>query len=396
MSKKPVSLSTLAILLIGLAIARGVELFVTSVPTWIFGIRLFSFSHDLEVYFNSSRWIIEGGRLYCDVPSEYPLLANIIFGAFRYLGNLISQHAFYALWITSGCFLYYLCLVYGVARSTMLALFAWLAPAPIYFALFRFDLYPALAVLVSLFAIKRKSYIKGAIWLGIAAALKGYALCLLPAYCAFMVYQRGLTAAIKVGVLVVAPIMLSLLATFAFAGWEGVIAPFKIHLVRTLNGESTYDAANYLFDTPVTLWVSQVPWYAQFLQVAAALVAAAMRPRSFEDLINSFLFALLGFMSFSTFYSPQFVLWMLPLICFSTSRVMLISAVLFSWLTYLYFPIAFDLQQAKPALFKAAVVTISFLRLFMMFVAATLMLAPRRRVRFDAQEGTASKTCQPP
>lgn len=100
----------------------------------------------------------------------------------------------------------------------MLALFAWLAPAPIYFALFRFDLYPALATLMSLFAIRRGAYIEGALWLGVAAAVKGYALFLLPAYCVFMVYQRGFTAAIKVAVLVVTPMILSLLATFAFAG----------------------------------------------------------------------------------------------------------------------------------------------------------------------------------
>jgi hypothetical protein len=244
-----------------------------------------------------------------------------------------------------------------------------LAPAPIYFALYRYDLYPALATLISLFAIRRAAYIEGALWLGIAAALKGYPLFLLPAYCVFIVYQRGLTAAIIVGGLIVAPMILSVLATFGFAGWEGVIAPFKFHLVRTLNDESTYDAVNYLFHAPVTLWVNDAPWIAWSLQVAAALAAAATRPRRFEDLINSFLFSVLGFMSFSVFYSPQFVLWVLPLVYFSTSRAMLITTILFSWLTYLYFPISSDLRYAKPFLLKAAVITISLLRIIMMFLA---------------------------
>lgn len=128
----------------------------------------------------------------------------------------------------------------------------------------------------------------------------------------------------------------------------------------------------------MTFWVDETPWIAQSLQVAVALAAAAMRPRCFEDLINTFLFAVLGFMSFSAFYSPQFVLWVLPLICFSTSPVMLMSAILFSWLTYLYFPISFDLRRAEPAIFQAAVVTISLLRIFMMFLAARLVLAPRK------------------
>jgi hypothetical protein len=381
MSDKPVLFPATAILLAGLVIARAVQIFVIAAPQ-PFGVRLFFDVHDLEVYFNSSRWVLEGGRLYREVPSEYPLLANIIFAAFRFLSNLISPglRGFCVIWIASACFIYYLCLVYGVSRgATTLALFAWLAPAPIYFSLFRFDLYPALATLMSLFAIRRGAYTKGALWLGVAAALKGYALFLLPTYCIFMVHQRGLNAAIKVGVLVVAPTILSLLATFAFAGYEGLVAPFNVHFVRTLNGESTYDALNYLFNAPVTLWVDEAPWIAHSLQVAAALAAAAMRPKRFEDLINSFLFAILGFMSFSTFYSPQFVLWVLPLICFSTSRVMLITTILFSWLTYFYSPISFDLLWVAPALsglFKAAIITISLLRLIMMFLAARLTLAP--------------------
>ena len=236
--------------------------------------------------------------------------------------------------------------VYGVARGTAtLALFVWLAPAPIYFALYRYDLYPALGTFIALFAIRRGAYMEGAIWLGVAAALKGYALFLLPAYCVFIVYQRGLTAAIKVIVLAVAPMILSLLATFAFAGWDGTIAPSSFTLYGRLTASSTYDALNYLVNARITSWVNEAPWIAQSLQTGTALVAAGMRPRHFEDLINSFLFAVLGFMSFSVFYSPQFVLWLLPFVCFSTSRAMLITSILFSWLTYLYFPIGFDLKS---------------------------------------------------
>jgi hypothetical protein len=142
---------------------------------------------DLGVYFNSSRWVIEGGRFIAKSHPNIHFFANIIFGAFL-PENLISPglRGFCVVWIASACFIYYLCLVYRVARGAMtLALFAWLAPAPIFFALYRYDLYPALATLISLFAIRRE-----------AAALKGYALFLLPAYCIFMIYKRGLPAAL--------------------------------------------------------------------------------------------------------------------------------------------------------------------------------------------------------
>ena len=288
-----------------------------------FGNGLASDTYDIHVYFTSARWAIDGGRLYREVTSEYPLFANIIFAALRYLGYLchhIGFYTFYGLWVTSACFVY-LCAVYRIARDiTMLAALTWLAPGPIYFALLRYDVYPAAATLMFLFAVRDTDYVKGAIWLGMAIALKGYALFLLPAYCVFMANQRGFPAAIKVGALAVAPFILSLLATLSFAGWEGVVAPFKFHAIRTLNGDFTYDAINYLFGAPVISKGSEARWVGQSLQVGCALAAAAMRPRSFEDLINSFLFAVLGFMSFSVFYSPQFVLWILPLVSFSDSR----------------------------------------------------------------------------
>src|SRR6516165_3197622 len=255
---------------------------------------------DMATYLDSAGWVINGGRLYREVPSVYPLFPNIIFATLRYLGNLLhpGKFGFYALWIAS-TWVIYLNALYRVATgTTMLAALAWLAPAPIYFAVFRFDIYPAVAILMSLFAIRRARYLEGAIWLGVAAALKGYALWLLPAYCVFMVYQRSVAAAIKVGALAVAPMILSLLATLIFAGWEGMIAPFSSQALRTLNGESTYDAFNYLFSVPVIPDGSEMRWIAQSLQVACALAAAAMRPRSFADLVNAFLCALLGCMSF--------------------------------------------------------------------------------------------------
>jgi hypothetical protein len=324
---------------------------------------------DIAFYFGSARWIIEGGRLYREVSSDYPLFANIIFASCRYLGHFLHPGfwGFFTLWIAAAWIVFFFAL-YRVAKdTTMLAAMVWLGPSPIYFALLRFDVYPAVATLMSLFAIRRTAYIEGAVWLGLAAALKGYALWMLPAHCMYMVSQRGFSWAIKVGALGVAPIILSLLITFIFAGQEGMIAPFTFQALRTLNGESTYDAFNYLFNLSAIPDGSEVRWVAQSLQVGCALAAAAMRPRSFDDLIDAFLLAILGFISFSVFYSPQYVLWLLPLVSFSESRVMVISAIVLSWLTFLYFPIGRFLYDWCPSLLKTAVTAISLIRLFMMF-----------------------------
>ena len=388
-NEKHIRLSIIAPAFAALAVAGLTILHIAGVGGTAFDIMVFFDSHDMNVYFASSRWIIEGGHLYREVPSEYPLLANLIFASLRYLSNLVDPgiDAFHIGWMVSASVVY----VYAVYRvatgTTLLATLAWVAPASIYFALFRFDVYPAVANLVSLFAIRRAAYIEGALWLGVAVALKGYALFLLPSYCVFLVYQRGVALAIKAGLLATSPMLLNLLIVLVFAGWEGVLAPFKFRALWTLNGQSTYDAINYLFGTRLTLQVQAATWVAHSLQIGCAIAAAGMRPRTFEDLIRALLFALLGFVSFSIFYSPQFLLWILPLTCFSRSRAMQMLTILFAWLTYLYFPISWGLTKSSHRqpylLFKAVIVAVSTVRLFMM----GLVIKELRGSRAHRQEG---------
>ena len=114
--------------------------------------------HDIGVYFRSSRWIVEGSILYNDVFSEYPLLANAIFAAIRYVteatfpGNLGFQY----LWVLMAGVIYALATIRVATFASLLSAAIWLAPASIYFALFRYDIYPAVATLFGLFAIRRR------------------------------------------------------------------------------------------------------------------------------------------------------------------------------------------------------------------------------------------------
>lgn len=352
----------------------------------VFGIRLIFDPHDIGVYFRSSRWIIDGGRLYREVSSEYPIMANMIFAACHYLSDLVSpgRKGFQYIWVISAG-LIFLWAVYRVGTgTTRLAVLAWVAPAPIYFALLRYDIYPAAATLLALFAIRQGSYNAGAIWLGVAAALKGYALFMLPAFCVFMIYQRGFVAAVHVAMLAIAPMLLGLLATLMFAGWEGMLAPFKFQVERSFNLESSYHAINYVLGT--RLRAENMPLIPQSLQLASALGGAAMRPKTFEELVNAFLFAVLGFTIFSGFYSPQFVLWILPIVCFSASRVMLVTTIVFAWLTFLYFPILYDVAH-RSALFRAAIVAVSLLRLFMMLLTIVYWM----RIQFPVFENNPAR-----
>src|SRR5262249_38488834 len=173
--------------------------------------------------------------------------------------------------------------------------------------------------------------------------------------------------------LALAPFAAGNLAVVAFAGWEGLLAPYRFHAARGLNGESTYDALAYVMRTPfVQDLITGRPWIARGLQIGAALGAVGLRPRNFQSLVDAFLVALLGFITFSEFHSPQFLLWVLPIASFSRAPAMVTSAIALSWLTFLYFPVAFDLRYQPPLL---GMEPSRFFRL-----AVALMTAPRIRV----------------
>jgi len=306
-------------------------------------------------------------------------LANLIFATWRFVAGFLSPGmvSFSFIWIVSAGLIYLCVLRWVIANSTLAAILAWVAPAPIYFSVFRFDIYPAAATMLALIAIRNNSFMQGAIWLGVAAALKGYALFMLPAFCVFVVYRRGILAGFYAVTLGVLPLILTFFITLIFVDLNEVLTPFKLQATRGFNGESTYDAINYLLGTDFRL--EKLPFLPQLLQLVSAMAAAAMRPKNFDELLNALIFAVLGYITFSAFYSPQFLLWLLPLVSFSCSRALAISMVAFSWLTFLYFPISYSLL-GRPWL-SLAVLSATTLRIFMMLLIAFKSLRTFRRYR---------------
>jgi hypothetical protein len=340
---------------------------------------------DLKVYFNASRWAVGQGTLYKDVFSEYPLFANLIFGLFRFLGELThplssSFKSFSWLWASASWFLY-LWILYQIAtKVSTRSVWIWLAPAPLYFSIFRFDIYPAAISLLALFALRDQKYFKSAFWLGIAIALKGYVLFVIPAFFVFLIYKKGLFTAIKVTAFSLAPFTFSNLVVFAYSGFEGLIAPYSFHAVRSNNGESTYDAVVFLLPFIFSKKAAILPRLAQGLQITMPLIAAGLQPKKFQELVDAFLLSILGFISFSTFYSPQFCLWIAPVACFSRSRTIKTLTTIYCWITFISFPILHPHKLASLSfmsfslpigelLFGFTVVIMTAIRFCMMYVS---------------------------
>ncbi len=126
------------------------------------------------------------------------------------------------------------------------------------------------------------------------------------------------------------------------------MVPYKYHLERGLNGESTYDAIIYI----VKIWQPETEAVLrEFFNttpllkigpIVLLLMMALSRPKTFEQLVHACLFGVVGFVSVTSFYSPQFILWIIPLACFTANSTLYWTITIYSLATYLYAPVAFD------------------------------------------------------
>lgn len=334
---------------------------VTSRPA---GIRVAFDSFDIGVYYQSARWIAGDGTLYRDVVSEYPLGANLIFAAVRLTSDSLrpfpdSLQSFYWSWM-SLAWLVYAAVLWRVSNELgWRAALLWLNPAVLYFTLSRFDIYPAALTLLWLLAVRRQRLLAGCGWLGLAIAVKGYPLFLVPAFTAFVWRVAGLRSAVIAAAVCVAPFVAANTAVYATAGYRAMAAPYRFHAERTLDTESsTYDAIADVFGWAGAREMARRPQLVRAGQVACAFLAAGLfllrRGDPFARLVASGLVALIGLLSFSLFYSPQFVLWLVPLVACSVSPLLHIVMHVYLLTTLYYFPIAFDLRLASNFARRAA------------------------------------------
>lgn len=346
-------------------------------------------THEVRLYYKHSGWAAGQGTLYREIPSEYPPAANLVFGLLRWANDRLpwpaGEQTFCFLWIVTAWALY-LWLVCRAAEFGWPAAFVWLTPGAVFFAVTRFDIYPAAATFVALLALRADRPLRSAVWFGVALALKVYMLFALPALLVYVLQTRGWRTAFLFGLLCAAPMALSNLTVLALVGYEGMLSPYLFHAVRVSYGESTYDAfyflAAFLFDRQPEFG-GRVP---QMLELACALAAAGMRPRTFDDLIRAMLVALVGFITFSVFYSPQYVIWLLPLLCLSEDVVLRRLGIVLGWVEFLYFPVfhvypANTVSPAHPREYTAARV-VAFRACVVLVAALQLAIGGRALFRW--------------
>ena len=254
-------------------------------------IRLACDRYDLGVYFRSSRWAAGEGTLYQDVASEYPPFANLLYGLCRLVSERLPgfeepRLAFDVVWISMGwvAFVFASYLVLNRAAISKTACLMWLAPPTLYFSLYRFDIYPALATILAFLALKNCRFRWASLWIGLAIAWKGYCLFLLPSLLVYVLVKKGWRNALDCCLLCLAPFLLGNLVVYCYAGWNGMLSPYLFHADRNLNGQSTFDG---LFLENLILAAPSLPKALQILCSLAPALASCRSGRRHVSLTSS-------------------------------------------------------------------------------------------------------------
>lgn len=229
-------------------------------------------------------------------------------------------------------------LLRGLGRNGEWAGPAWLLtlPAMLYFTMSRFDALPSLFVVLGLAAAGRNRTFTSGACLGFATALKLYPLVIAP------LVWRWMAKDVRTGFAWAIGFLLPIAATFgtgiALDGVDGVLAPFQFQLKRPLEP----DWVLYGRVLPMALAESSLARLGILGGIAAVLFV--LKPGDMGSLLRRCTILLVVFASLQQFFSPQWLLWFVPLLVPLARRswFLIVLLVVLDLVIYLSFPLVFD------------------------------------------------------
>lgn len=276
---------------------------------------------DTPTYRRYGDAIVHGGQVpYRDFALEYPPGALPPF----ILPSLTSGYDATFGWLMAACGLAVLPLVQAVRPRALW--FVALSPVLIgSLAYTRFDLWPALLAVAAVVALVRDRHTLGFALLGAAFAVKLWPAVLVPLALAWTWRRRGSLRPALAGVLVAAAVFLP----FALLAPHGVWESLRRQASRPLQVESlgaSLLVELHLRDRVVTSYGSQnlagpgahaaavVSTAAQLAALVAVWALFARGPARRDRFLRHAAAAAAAFVAFGKVFSPQFLIWLVPLV----------------------------------------------------------------------------------
>lgn len=363
-------------LLAGCLLFVGSWLFLSFVPffeKWLYG--------DVRLYENWANMITGRQLPYRDFRIEYPPLALPVLALPVYARKLVGYHGTYYEWFrvellviglaTQVALVYALAALRATRRHAYLALaIAGIGPAllgPI--ALARYDYWPTLLAVAAVAALAARRPTLACALAGAGAAAKVFPAILVPLALVELWRRGGLRAAAR-GVAVAAAAVAAFVVPFLAAGGSsGLVWALRRQIERPLQVESLaavfFGIAHAFGDAHVRVvksagsdnlvgagpdLASTLLGIAGLLALLAVYVLYARSRGTREQLVAAAVAALTGYIAFSKVFSPQYLVWLIPLVPLVRSRAAQLLALAAVGLTQIWEPYRYvDYYKDFPA-----------------------------------------------
>ncbi|HKK15898.1 MAG TPA: hypothetical protein VJ981_04270 [Gammaproteobacteria bacterium] len=350
------------------------SLFASSIT----GTRYITDNYDINHYQSRGSWYLTGGAPYRDVFSEYPQLATYMFALPYAIGQSQDPQTYRYIFslMMALCLGLTIILVYQLRPDKKTLAFLLLLPACLYFTHNRFDIVPSLFALLSLKLLLDGRFYKAFAVLAISVMFKWYALVLFPVY---LSYCRSFPE-VKIKYLLAAfalPVAVIVIHSMIWTGWKDFFNPYLFHLGRGTNRESIAWFFEAIFEPvlarnfgELTFNIIAVTFFSIFLvgQFIVAFLALFAKIEGKEKVVYWSVAAIAGFMVFGKYYSPQWILWIAPLLLLMpVNRKLVILIVLFDIFTYLEFPTTFRYRKSEDILLFCSFYSIVLIRIGILF-----------------------------
>lgn len=185
----------------------------------------------------------------------------------------------------------------------------WLAvlPAAVFFSINRFDILPALATALGFACLARNRPAWSGVWFGCGVLLKLYPVLFIPMVLRFLGPKRGLRW--LAGFVGICALILGEQA--ATLGWEPLVRPVQVQLARSAANDSSTLFGRLL---PEKLGTPEFSKARLAILAASILLLAIRRPPDFTSVLRRCLIVLTVFVALATFWSPQWIVWFLPIV----------------------------------------------------------------------------------
>lgn len=370
---------------------------------------------DVEMYFDYSSQILQGQLPYQDFEVVYPPLTLVFFLLPRFIAA--DLNAFVTVFAIEMLLFDLVGLLIISAMSRRLGIPLWSTLTIYTLAVLavgsiivqRYDLVPAIMVLLALYTFSQgRRKIPWAL-LAVGMMTKIYPAVLAPIFLIYQIRHRQ-KKRIFTGVAIFAVTTIAIIAPFYLLSPDGFWDSFGFHVQRGLQSESTYssflllghtwglttiqmnlsassfDLVSPIADTlakisPLVMLLSLgvVYWFFYRSQSGAEATKRALAPNGQPDMANIVKYSLLAiliFMVTSKVLSPQFIIWLYPLVPLIIGRWRLVSLLMFvavGIMSYYIYPLHYgEFTQLKPAL-----IYILFFRNVLLIALAGLLLVEK-------------------